>query len=289
MNRMSQYYHAEHSMDLCYIWGMDFSTNSDSLALEQSLAHLRDISRVPFCFKPVAATEKALLSVHSVEHRCDYCMHVKADPANRARCIEADDGLASEFASAAFLRTCPFGVQEWLVPVHYRGAYAGCLFIGAGKGKGAPSESDLPELDRDACKAFGDLFIWIYAHYREQEAEQAIVSRAERDAAIAKAVAYIRSESRINLRAPEVARHIHLSTSRFLHRFSDCMKQGFARTVRQIVMEKAMRLVTETDLRVVEIAYELGYANQNHFAQHFKQQFGCTATEARRRARERSA
>ena len=48
---------------------------------------------------------------------------------------------------------------------------------------------------------------------------------------------------------------------------------------------RAAELLQDTELRVAEIAAQVGYENQSKFAAVFARQFGCSPLEYRRRAR----
>ena len=50
-------------------------------------------------------------------------------------------------------------------------------------------------------------------------------------------------------------------------------------------MVQASQLLRDTDLRVAEIAAQVGYENQSKFAAVFANRFGCPPLEYRRRAR----
>ena len=50
-------------------------------------------------------------------------------------------------------------------------------------------------------------------------------------------------------------------------------------------MRRAAELLRDTDLRVAEIAEQVGYENQSKFAAVFVKEYGCPPLEYRRRAR----
>lgn len=62
--------------------------------------------------------------------------------------------------------------------------------------------------------------------------------------------------------------HFHSSPLQYLHRMR---------------IQAAKDLLTETDLKVHEIGYEVGYENTNHFITHFKKLAGTTPSEYRAR------
>ena len=55
--------------------------------------------------------------------------------------------------------------------------------------------------------------------------------------------------------------------------------------LRKARMRRAAELLRDTELRVAEIAAQVGYENQSKFAAVFARQFGCSPLEYRRRAR----
>jgi len=207
-------------------------------------------------------------------------MKVKRDPENLKQCIAEDDGWAERPRTGAIRKVCPFGVEEWRIPIWHRGEYHGTVFVGS---TGEEESDRMPT--EESCMSLARLIADLYSRYQEQQWEQELGRRAESDPVVAKAMEWIRQQGRVNIRVPDAARVVALSPSRFLHRFHECMDIGFGECVRLLAMERALQLVTGTDLRIVEISLELGYANQNHFAQHFKSTHGCTATQARRKAK----
>lgn len=264
-----------------------------SIPLVDRLRALKQLSPAPFCFKPYDPSLKALLPENLQQHRCSYCKAVKKDPARLQRCMEADDGIASTPFTGSKQVTCPFGVKEWIHPIWHQGEYHGSLFIGEtpGNAERVPSglESSfqqLKEQNPETSEALVNIFREVYLRNLEQGQTMALMRQARTDEVIHRAMELIRKESRINLRVAEIAASVHLSTSRFLHRFKDCMGQGVRATIREVVLEKGHHLVTTTDLSILQISEVLGYANQNHFAQHFKARYDCSASQARKKARE---
>ena len=154
---------------------MTFMKPEQPLPLEKSLRSLRHLSSVSYCFKPADPSLKAQLSPELQQHRCGYCLAVKADPRRMQACIEADDGRAAAPFSEPRRVECPFGVQEWLIPIWHDDTYQGCLFVGehGGNPDRVPSglEVEFQSLTREEhgdAAAVGRVFQELYLRHLEQ-------------------------------------------------------------------------------------------------------------------------
>lgn len=68
--------------------------------------------------------------------------------------------------------------------------------------------------------------------------------------------------------------------------FREKVGEGFVDYVVRHRMEKAVKLLSGTDLKVQEIAASCGYGNQQYFASSFKKAYGCTPTAYKKRCAE---
>ena len=77
----------------------------------------------------------------------------------------------------------------------------------------------------------------------------------------------------------------HLSTSRFLHRFTEKAGRTFRTVLGQMLATEARRLLAGTDWPMGRIARVLGHRNQNRFSASFRRDTGQTPTGFRRESR----
>ncbi len=70
---------------------------------------------------------------------------------------------------------------------------------------------------------------------------------------------------------------------RICREFKDHFHSSPLQYLQRIRIQAAKDLLTETDLKVHEIGYEVGYENTNHFITHFKKLTGTTPSEYRAR------
>ena len=88
-----------------------------------------------------------------------------------------------------------------------------------------------------------------------------------------------------SLTIPALSRRACLSATTFKEAFRQLYGLPVHTWLRQRRMERAAELLRDTELRVAEIAAQVGYENQSKFAAVFARQFGCPPLEYRRRAR----
>ena len=97
-----------------------------------------------------------------------------------------------------------------------------------------------------------------------------------------KALAYIEENyMRESLSLNEMADSMEVSPNYFSAMFSQEMQMTFVEYVTEKRMEKARKLLQETDMRTSEIALAVGYKNPHYFSFVFKKTQGCTPREYR--------
>lgn len=84
------------------------------------------------------------------------------------------------------------------------------------------------------------------------------------------ATAWFTENVRANPSIAEVAREVHVSPSTLRRLFHRVLREKPARVFRRIQIEKAMRLMTESKLKLDGIADECGFTNTSDFCRAFK-------------------
>lgn len=84
----------------------------------------------------------------------------------------------------------------------------------------------------------------------------------------------------------EVARAVNLSTPRLRYLFKAETGTTPARHLKSLRMRKARELLEKTFLNVKQIMFEVGVNDMSHFARDFRELYGHTPAEYRRRGRE---
>lgn len=100
--------------------------------------------------------------------------------------------------------------------------------------------------------------------------------------AILGAVKYIDEHYNNNLSIEEVARIFALSQSYFSYLFKSITSKTFTEYLNSIRISKAMEFLKNTGKRVLDISYDVGFNNINHFNRVFKQQTGVSPSAYRK-------
>jgi len=101
--------------------------------------------------------------------------------------------------------------------------------------------------------------------------------------------AYIDEHLDEELRLRTLARVAGLSEGRFAHNFKAATGSSPHRFVIRVRIERAKRMLDETDMTVVTVAHALGFGSASRFALLFRRATGVTPTAYRASSRSQSA
>lgn len=97
-----------------------------------------------------------------------------------------------------------------------------------------------------------------------------------------KIVEYLNDHCTERLRLNDIAGHFGLSPQYFCAFFKDNLGKTFVQHVNFLRIERASRLLRETDQPIMEIAFSVGFENFSYFIKRFREVFGCTPSEYRK-------
>ena len=69
--------------------------------------------------------------------------------------------------------------------------------------------------------------------------------------------------------------------------FKDNLGRTLMQHINLLRIERASRLLRETDLPILEISLSVGFENFSYFIKRFREVYGCTPTDYRRSAKQR--
>jgi len=101
--------------------------------------------------------------------------------------------------------------------------------------------------------------------------------------AIKGAIRYIEENYTLDLNIDTVAKKFHLSPSFFGYLFKSLTSKTFKEYITGLRIAKASEMLKHTDDLVINICYESGFNNVNHFNRTFKQIIGMTPGQYRKR------
>jgi len=98
---------------------------------------------------------------------------------------------------------------------------------------------------------------------------------------VTKAKAYIEQHQSENVRLGEVAKAVNMSSFYFCKVFRRATGINFTHYVARVRIEKSKNLLLNPNLRISEIAFEVGFQSLTHFNRVFKKLVGQSPTEYR--------
>jgi AraC-like DNA-binding protein len=110
-------------------------------------------------------------------------------------------------------------------------------------------------------------------------AVRAGAGRAADSGKILQAMQFIRAHSTEALTVPAIARRVAMSPSHFAHRFRAVARVSPMRFLRDVRLEQARARLLHGPARVGDVARDLGYESQAHFAREFKRRYGAPPTQ----------
>lgn len=105
---------------------------------------------------------------------------------------------------------------------------------------------------------------------------------------VEQAIAYMKENFARNINMAMVSNHVSMNYTVFSIAFKEYTGENFVNYLRNIRMEEAKRLLSETDQKIGQISLMAGYDNGKHFMKTFKCVVGVTPSEYRKNARIRS-
>jgi AraC-like DNA-binding protein/ligand-binding sensor protein len=243
---------------------------------------------------------------HGQRNESAFCAIMARKSKSCASCLKVQQKLAEIAGTEAGTVTCSVGMCDSAVPVRLGERTLGTLQTGQ-VFKKKPTEAqfqrvlamarewgiDLPEEQlreayfstRVMTPKQHDGVIKLLVIFAEQVASlsnQLIVERENAEPpAIMRAKAFITEHSSEELSLEQVARAVNMSSFYFCKMFKKFGGVNFTEYVSRIRIEKARNLLLNPNLRISEIAYEVGFQSLTHFNRVFKKVLGQSPTEFR--------
>lgn len=226
-------------------------------------------------------------------HKSQKCMDI---------CLESDRlGLAKAHeCKGLYVYKCPFGIYEALMPIYKNDEIAAYVFVGLGIEDSESSAKELmdsaldvspnlnktqiqkgigelPRFSKEKIEAFASLLPLI-AEYIEGNN-----LLADTDMTLGQHIkSYVKNNLSRKITLADLSWHLHCSTVTLTEHF----KNEFGITIMDYVMnkrmEKAQRLLLNSELSIREVADECGFSDNEYFSRCFKETHGMSPTAWRR-------
>jgi AraC-like DNA-binding protein len=260
---------------------------------------------MPVALRPAESWQ---LPLHGKRHEAAYCALMSEKSRACASCLQVQERLAQAAAREPQTMVCPAGLCETAVPVRLGERLIGFLQTGQVFRK-KPTETQFArtaemvarwgvEGDRQQMKdayfstqvvpqkqqESATTLLNIFAQHLSMLSNQVVVQQENAEPpVITKAKNYIQEHQTEDLRLGHVAKAVHTSTFYFCKMFKKVTGINFTDYLSRVRIEKSKNLLLNPNLRVSEIAYEVGFQSLTHFNRVFKRILGQSPTEYRTR------
>ena len=285
--------------------------NNDSLieALAKSKVYqdyeraFSDATGLPVSLRPVESWQ---LPHHGKRNENPFCAMMAEKSRSCANCLQVQQRLSEHAVQEPFTAVCEAGMTDTAVPVRLGEKLIGFLQTGQVFRK-KPSaalfdrtakmisqwgiEADVNRL-RNAYfdtrvlspkqYASSVRLLSIFAEHLSMVSNQVVVQQQTAEPpVITRAKQFIHEHQGEDLSLGQVAKAVNTSTFYFCKMFKKATGVNFTDYLSRVRIEKAKNLLLNPNLRISEIAYEVGFQSLTHFNRVFKRIVGQTPTEYR--------
>jgi len=258
---------------------------------------------MPVALRPVESWQ---LPHHGRRNEGPFCALISEKSRACAPCLQVQERLSNMAAYEPGTLSCPNGLSETAVPVRLGDRLLGFLQTGQ-VFRTTPTAArfertakllaergvslDLEELRKAyfssrvvAAKQHEAIIklLSIFAQHLAMLSNQVLVQNVNAEPPIiTRAKEYIHEHQTENLRLGHVAKHVNTSTFYFCKIFRKAAGINFTDYLSRVRIEKSKNLLLNPNLRVSEIAFEVGFQSLTHFNRVFKKILGQSPTEYR--------
>jgi AraC-like DNA-binding protein/ligand-binding sensor protein len=257
---------------------------------------------------PIAlrAAETWQLPLHGKRHEGPWCALMASKSRSCANCLQVQEQLAQQAALEPQTIVCGAGLCEMMVPVRLGERLVGYLQTGQVFPK-APTEKQFERTarlmaERGVEADTGEMrqayfatrtmpakqqesvrkLLAIFAQHLVMLSNQIVVQQENAEPpVITKAKQYIQEHQAEEISLLDVARAVNTSSFYFCKMFRKVTGINFTDYVARLRIERAKNLLLNPNLRISEIAYEVGFQSLTHFNRVFKKVVGRPPTEYR--------
>ena len=258
---------------------------------------------MPMALRPVESWQ---LPLHGKRHEAPFCAFMSQHSRACASCLQMQERMSRAGTQEPHSAVCPSGLCETVVPVRLGEEVIGYLQTGQ-VFRRQPTQAQFErtarmvdqwglKVDRDQMKdayfatkvvpqkqqESATTLLKIFAQYLSVLSNQVVVQRENAEPpVITRAKKYIEEHQTEELHLGGVAKAVGTSTFYFCKLFKKVTGINFTDYVSRVRVEKSKNLLLNPNLRISEIAYEVGFQSLTHFNRVFKRCVGQSPTEYR--------
>ena len=241
------------------------------------------------------------------KHQNRFCAMLAERPRTLAVCLQAHQDIIDHTGLIPHTVTCPFGLTETAIPLALGAKIIGYLRIGSVL-RHTPAKSDSSkvgrELERHGVRFTGQIrkawektplippdkynatvrLLTFFAEQLSALANQIVLEQSNAEPPLVlKAREYIEQHKADEFSLADVAKAAGASVFHFCKVFHRATGLKFTDYVARVRLEDARNRLLNPNLRISEIAYDVGFQSLTQFNRTFKRVFGQSPTEFRER------
>lgn len=258
---------------------------------------------MPVALRPVETWQ---LPHHGKRNEGPFCSLISERSRACASCLQVQDKLSNAAVEEAYTIGCPNGLCDTAVPVRLGDRVIGFLQTGQVFRK-KPTQAQFDKVAKQVAEWGVDVdieslrqayfasryvpqkqhesivkLLSIFAQHLAMLSNQVVVQHENAEPpVITRAKEYIQEHQTENLRLGHVAKAVNTSTFYFCKMFKKVTGINFTDYLSRVRIEKSKNLLLNPNLRVSEIAFEVGFQSLTHFNRVFKKILGQSPTEYR--------
>jgi AraC-like DNA-binding protein/ligand-binding sensor protein len=255
---------------------------------------------MPMALRPAESWQ---LPLHGKRHEGRYCAFMSETSHACASCLQVQEKLSQGATEEPHTVVCPAGLCETAIPVRLGERLIGFLQTGQVFRK-KPTQVQFEravasvtksgaQVDRERMREAyfatrvvpqkqqesATTLLKIFARYLSVLSNQVVVQRENAEPPlITKAKQYIQEHHGDDVRLGQVAKAVNASTFYFCKLFKKATGINFTDYLSRVRIEKSRNLLLNPNLRISEIAYEVGFQSLTHFNRMFKKLLGESPT-----------
>lgn len=272
------------------------------LVQEYSRAY-NETTGMPIAIRPL---ETWKLPLQGKRKENPWCAMMAEKSGTCAACLQMQDKIAKSTTTQPCTMTCAYGLCETLIPIKLGAETVGYVQTGQvmrqkptatsfrraleraedlgvtlEKEKAREAYFNTPVIPQKKMDSISSL-LGIFADHLSIKSNQIAMQAANAEPPmITKAKQFIEENYGKDFGLAEVAQAVHTSKFNFCKLFAKATGIHFTNYVSRVRVEKAKNLLLNPNLRISEIAYEVGFQSLTHFNRIFKKILGESPTEYR--------
>ena len=276
---------------------------ANSLTYREYERAFSDMTGLPIALQPVETWQ---LPHHGKRNENPFCALISKKSRACAACLQVQERLCQNAVDEAETVVGPVGLSDTAVPVRMSDRLVGYLQIGQVFRK-KPTEAQFTKVVQ-LCEKWGVeanretlrkayfsgkviphkehdsavKLLTIFAQHLAMLSNQVFIQQENAEPpVITKARAYIQEHQTEEISLGQVAKAVNMSSYYFCKMFKKVTGINFTDYVARIRIEKSKNLLLNPNLRISEIAFEVGFQSLTHFNRVFKKVLGQSPTEYR--------